>query len=138
MKLILELPEEFREHFNRDKFQDSFMRICGDINEIYKSHCKPSFDSLGLSGNLEKELVDILKEAFKNADELSQVRKSYETATFYQMISRYEYSSGYGTNGENCIENFACNITFWHTPNKYWKLIKGGKTIAREAIYLGE
>ena len=89
---------------------------------------------------VEQLLMEIvkLKEAFKNADELNQKRKSYETATFYRMISRYEYSSVYGTNGENCIEDFASNITFCHTPNKYWKLVKGGKTIAREAIYLGE
>jgi hypothetical protein len=31
MKLIIDLPDEFEEHFDFDKFQDSFMRICGDI-----------------------------------------------------------------------------------------------------------
>ena len=67
MQLLIELPKEFEEHFDFDKFQDSFMRICGDINEIRKSHSKPGAVSLGLSGKYEKELVDVLKTAFLNA-----------------------------------------------------------------------
>lgn len=66
MQLLIELPKEFEEHFDFDKFHDSFMRICGDINEIRKSHRKKG-PSLGLSGKYEKELVDVLKTAFLNA-----------------------------------------------------------------------
>lgn len=66
MLLLIELPKEFEEHFDFDKFQNSFMRICGDINEIRKSHSKEGL-SLGLSGKYEKELVDGLKTAFLNA-----------------------------------------------------------------------
>ena len=66
MQLLIELTKEFEEHFDFDKFQDSFMRICGDINEICKSHSEDG-PSLGLSGNYEKELVDVLKPAFLNA-----------------------------------------------------------------------
>lgn len=58
MKLIIELPDTFKEHFDFDKFQDSFMRICGDIK------------TKGiLSGNYEHELADELKKAFSKADE---------------------------------------------------------------------
>ena len=70
MQLLIELPKEFEEHFDFDKFQDSFMRICGDINEIRKSHSKPGAVSLGLSGKYEKELVDVLKTAFLNAKKM--------------------------------------------------------------------
>ena len=66
MQLLIELPKEFEEHFDFDKFQDSFMRICGDINEIRKSHSKEG-PSLGLSGKYEHELVDVLKKSFLNA-----------------------------------------------------------------------
>lgn len=66
MQLLIELPKEFEEHFDFDKFKNSFMRICGDINEIRKSHSKEG-PSLGLSGKYEKELVDVLKTAFLNA-----------------------------------------------------------------------
>lgn len=56
MKLIIELPDKFEEHFDFDRFQDSFMRICGDIQT-----------EGGLSGNYEYELADELKTAFKGA-----------------------------------------------------------------------
>lgn len=56
MKIIIELPDEFEEHFDFDRFQDSFMRICGDIRT-----------KDGLSGNYEYELADELKKAFKVA-----------------------------------------------------------------------
>ena len=53
MKLIIELPDEFEEHFDFDRFQDSFIRICGDIRT-----------KGALSGNYEYELADELKKAF--------------------------------------------------------------------------
>lgn len=56
MKLLIEIPDEFREHFEFDRFQDSFMRICGDLEE-----------RKALSGRYEKELLGALKDAFKNA-----------------------------------------------------------------------
>lgn len=61
MKLVIELPDAFKEHFDFDKFQDSFMRICGDIR------VKGT-----LSGNYEHELADELKKAFSKADELKE------------------------------------------------------------------
>lgn len=61
MKLVIELPDTFKEHFNSDKFQDSFMRICGDIRT-----------KGNLSGNYEQELADELKKAFSKADELKE------------------------------------------------------------------
>lgn len=68
MKLIIDLPDEFEQHFDFDKFQDSFMRVCGDIKEISLSHSRPNSDALGLSGNYERELVDELKKAFSKAE----------------------------------------------------------------------
>ena len=67
MELLIELPKEFEEHFDFDKFQDSFMRIGGCINKIRKSHSQPWVVSLVLSGKYEHGLVDILKNAFLNA-----------------------------------------------------------------------
>ena len=89
----------------------------------------------------DEQATKWLAENQKLKDEISKLKhltQRHETATFYRMISEHEHSSAYGTNGENCIEDFASNITFCHTVNKYWKLVKGGKTIAREAIYQGE
>lgn len=59
-------------------------------------------------------------------------------ATFVRMIvGKNEWSSGYGTDGTDCIEDFALNITFDHSDGKYWRLEKDRKVIAREAIYKG-
>jgi hypothetical protein len=61
MKLIIDLPDEFEQHFDFDKFQDSFMRICGDIRT---EGC--------LCGNYEYELADELKKAFDKAEKFKE------------------------------------------------------------------
>lgn len=138
MKLILDLPETFKKHFDFDKFQDSFMRICGDIKEISCSHNNPTCESKGLSGNYEKELVDVLKVAFKNATELEDKNKPRSGAIFRHLyVDKNDWSSGYGTDGTDCIKDFASNITFCHSKGKYWDLKKDGKMVAREALYQG-
>lgn len=53
MTLTITLPDCFKEHFEFDKFQDSFARICGDIRT-----------KGGLAGNYEYELACALKDAF--------------------------------------------------------------------------
>lgn len=61
MKLVIELLDTFKEHFDSDKLRDSFMRICGDIKA-----------KGNLSGSYEHELADELKKAFSKADELKE------------------------------------------------------------------
>lgn len=63
MTFIIELPDEFEEHFDYDKFQDSFMRICGDIRT---EGC--------LSGSYEHELADELKKAFGKAEKFKDAK----------------------------------------------------------------
>lgn len=72
MHLLIELPKELEEHFAMDKFKDSFMRICGDIKEVVRSHSEPG-PSLGLSGKYEEELVDVLAKAFEAAVDLENL-----------------------------------------------------------------
>lgn len=63
MILKIHLPGEFEEHFDFDKFQDSFMRICGDIRT---DGC--------LCGNYEYELADELKRAFDKAEKIKEAK----------------------------------------------------------------
>lgn len=56
MKIIIDIPVEFEEHFNKDGFKESLDRLNADV------HC--------LAGNYEKELTDMLVEAFKNAKKI--------------------------------------------------------------------
>lgn len=54
MKIELEIPDEFREHWNMDHFEDSFRRIKNDVRfAIGNSVCS----SCGL---YEIELLDML------------------------------------------------------------------------------
>ena len=56
LKIKIELPEEFREHWQMDHFYDSLKRIETDISE-----------ENGLSGLYELELIGVLINAFKNS-----------------------------------------------------------------------
>ena len=53
MYITIKIPEEFEEHFYKDKFEDSLLRLSMD------AHC--------LAGNYEKETASMLIEALKNA-----------------------------------------------------------------------
>ena len=53
MKLVIDIPKEFEEHFNNDRFQESFKRILSDIN---------CYDSL-FTGLYEEELIRMLSES---------------------------------------------------------------------------
>lgn len=60
MKIMIDIPKEFEEHFNQDKFKDSISRIAADvISQVYS-----------ISGNYEIELLDMLSEAFEKAESI--------------------------------------------------------------------
>lgn len=50
MRIVIDIPKEFEDHFRFDKFNDSLNRLRAD------AHC--------LAGNYEQELCDMLIEAF--------------------------------------------------------------------------
>lgn len=66
MKLIIDIPNEFEEHFNNDKFKDSLERIKADLNE--------GFVCLG---KYEYELLDMLEVAFEEARIVESSRSNY-------------------------------------------------------------
>ena len=55
MKLTIDIPIGYERDFNVDKFKDFFSRVIADIN------CH------GLCGNYEKEIAEMLLEAFEKA-----------------------------------------------------------------------
>lgn len=67
------------------------MRICGDINEIRKSHRKQG-PSLGLSGKYEKELVDVLKNAFLNAKKVEEMTAEQIIANGWEVDCRQNFA----------------------------------------------
>lgn len=53
MKIVIKIPKEFEVHFTNDQFSDSLYRL--------------KADSHSLAGKYEKELCDMLIEAFGHA-----------------------------------------------------------------------
>ena len=58
MTISIEIPKEFEEHFNNDRFNDSLKRIRTDI----QYHGNP------LSGLYERELIEMLQNAMTKAE----------------------------------------------------------------------
>ena len=62
MKLEINIPKEFEEHFKTDKFEDSLQRIRYDIHKAFIGKKEL------LSGRYEIELLDMLTEAFQASE----------------------------------------------------------------------
>ena len=54
MKITINIPKEFEEHFNSDRFKESLLRLCFDAN------C--------LAGSYEQEIAIMLIIALENAE----------------------------------------------------------------------
>lgn len=59
MKITIDIPKEFEKHFGEDKFEDSLERVRFDCTEM---------DDTALSWQYDLEVLDMLIEAFKNAE----------------------------------------------------------------------
>ena len=69
MRIEIDIPKEFEEHFKQDKFKDSFERIMADIK-----HSLENGDCL-CAGRYEYETIEMLEEAFENSKTAYDVDK---------------------------------------------------------------
>ena len=72
MKIEINIPKEFEEHFKQDKFKDSLERIMADIKhslEIGNCLC---------AGNYEYETIKMLEEALENSKSAYDIDKVIE------------------------------------------------------------
>ena len=69
MKIELEIPKEFEEHFKQDKFKDSLERIMVDI-----FHSLENGDCL-CAGRYEYETIEMLEKALENSRQAYSVDK---------------------------------------------------------------
>ena len=69
MRIEIEIPKEFEEHFNHDKFKDSLERIMADIK-----HSLENGDCL-CAGRYEYETIEMLKKAFEDSKSAYNVDK---------------------------------------------------------------
>ncbi len=63
MKVLIEIPKEFEEHFNNDRFKDSLERIRIDI----KTHIETE-SVVHFLGRYEMELAEMLRDAISKAE----------------------------------------------------------------------
>ena len=66
MRIEIEIPKEFEEHFKQDKFKDSLERIMADLKN---SLC---------AGNYEYETIEMLVKALENSKTIYDVDKVIE------------------------------------------------------------
>lgn len=68
MQITINIPKEFENHFNSDKFEDSLQRVRFDIHKAIIARKDI------LSGNYEIETLDMLTEAFLKGKPLPKGR----------------------------------------------------------------
>ena len=83
MRIEIEIPKEFEEHFNQDKFKDSFERIMADIK-----HSLENGDCL-CAGRYEFETIEMLVNAFENSRQAYDVDKVVEELETDSSVKLY-------------------------------------------------
>lgn len=85
MKLTIELPEEFEEHFQMDKFEDSLHRVEADLRHR-------EYDSYQLSGNYEIELIEQLSRSFSKAEVVDE--RPLRPVRAYKVMVNIQFADG--------------------------------------------
>jgi hypothetical protein len=90
MQIVIEIPKEFEEYFNSDRFEDILQRVRVDI---HKSIISGRFV---LSGNREKEALDMLTDAFLNSEPLPKGHgRLVDLDNIEEQLERYGKKSVY-------------------------------------------
>lgn len=85
MKLTIELPEEFVEHFQMDKFEDSLHRVEADLRHRV-------YDPYQLSGNYEIELIEQLNCSFSKAEVIDE--RPLRPVRAYKVLVTIQFADG--------------------------------------------
>ena len=98
MRIEIDIPKEFEEHFKQDKFKDSLERIIADIkNSLENGDCL-------CAGRYEYETIEMLEKAFENSKSAYNVDKVVEELKIAKEDALAEYNMG-GYNLDNNIGN---------------------------------
>ena len=88
MRIEIEIPKEFEEHFKQDKFKDSLERIMADIKYSLESR-----DCL-CAGRYEHETIEMLQKAFENSKPAYPVDKVVKELKGLKEDALAEYNIG--------------------------------------------
>ena len=88
MKIEIEIPKEFEEHFNQDKFKDSFERIMVDIWHLLENkNCL-------CAGNYEYETIEMLVKALEDSKPAYDVDKVIKELNKLDVKAIKRYKGG--------------------------------------------
>ena len=88
MKIEIEIPKEFEEHFKQDKFKDSLERIMADIfHSLEIGNCL-------CAGRYEYETIEMLEKALENSRQAYSVDKVVEEIKTLKEEALGEYNMG--------------------------------------------
>ena len=88
MRIEIDIPKEFEEHFKQDKFKNSLERIMVDIwNLLENKNCL-------CAGNYEYETIKMLEEALENSKLAYSVDKVVEEIKNLKEEALGEYNMG--------------------------------------------
>ena len=88
MRIEIDIPKEFEEHFKQDKFKDSLERIMADI-----WHSLENGDCL-CAGRYEYETIKMLEEALENSKSAYDIDKVVEEIKTLKEEALGEYNMG--------------------------------------------
>lgn len=95
MKLTIDIPEEFEEHFNNDRFAESLERIRVDIDLREKCFC----------GLYEVELLKMLKKAFKEASNSETICEPTQSKSEPKIVGPCKICKHYKKGDTTCKKN---------------------------------
>ena len=82
MQIILNIPKEFEEHYNKDRFKDSLSRVAFDIR---------SYNYEGLAGNYDIEALEMLIKALDRSILSSHAAKLIMNSVYGKSVTSTEY-----------------------------------------------
>ena len=88
MRIEIDIPKEFEEHFKQDKFKDSLERIMADIwHSLEIGNCL-------CAGRYEYETIEMLEKALENSRQAYSVDKVVEEIKTLKEEALGEYNMG--------------------------------------------
>ena len=88
MRIEIDIPKEFEEHFNQDKFKDSFERIMADIkHSLENGNCLCAV-------RYEYETIEMLGKAFENSKQAYPVEKVVKELNKLDVKAIKRYKGG--------------------------------------------
>ena len=115
MKIEIDIPKEFEQHFKQDKFKDSLERIMADIwHSLEIGNCL-------CAGNYEYETIKMLEEALENS------KLAYNVDKVVKELEKHKDTTDLTTVDEEMVVGFTIyQGAFNDAIDKAIEIVKAG------------